>query len=252
MSIVQDILHQGIYVIHALKGYELHEKRIIELFKKNNLQFEFVTDGDPVHFTDDILAKYFVDTIKDILPEGVLSCTLNHIFAYERMVQKGSKYAIIFENDPFFLGNFTKKLERMADEIDKLEKGFIISLENSTLRFPAYWQTKRGKHLYKAVSGRMAGAYLIDLECAVRMLEDLKTNKCRNVIDWWHNNLSERGILKIYWAHPPLVEQGSHNGYLNSTISSKPNMMSRRITWVVQRNFRILFKRLFKDRHILP
>ena len=47
----------GIYVIHALKGYELHEKRVTDLFREHNLNFEFVTDGDPKFFNEDILRK---------------------------------------------------------------------------------------------------------------------------------------------------------------------------------------------------
>ena len=30
-------------------------------------------------------------------------------------------------------------------------------------------------------------------------------------------------FIKMYWANPPIVEQGSHNGQLNSTISTKAN-----------------------------
>jgi diketogulonate reductase-like aldo/keto reductase len=58
-------------------------------------------------------------------------------------------------------------------------------------------------------------------EAILASLEDLKTNKCGYVIDWWHNDLIKRNVIKMYWAYPALTEQGSHNGLLNSTISSK-------------------------------
>lgn len=248
---VDELIKKGIYVIHALKGYEYHEKRLIQLFKKSKLEFEFVTAGDPVHFKKEVLDKYFVPNINTKLSKGVLSCTLNHILAYEKIVKNKNKCAVIFENDPFFLGSFIENLERMSGEIAKLEKGFIISLENSTLRFPSYWETKRGKFLYQAKVGRMAGAYMLDFEGASKILYDLKQNKCNAVIDWWHNSMLERGVVKMYWAHPPLVEQGSHNGYLNSTISSKQNSMSRRIKWLIQKNYKMYFRRLFKEGRIL-
>ncbi len=247
---INELIKEGIFVVHALKGYEYHEKRVKELFKKNELHFEFVTDGDPSLFNKEVIEKYFVSDINSKLSKGVLSCTLNHIYAYERIVSKGIKYAIIFENDPFFLGNFIEKLKNYTDEIENLQKGFIISLENSTLRFPSYWTTKRGKYLYKAKSGRMAGAYLMDLEAATKVVNDLKHNKCHTVIDWWHNSLIERGIVKMYWAHPPLVEQGSHNGCLNSTISSKPNNMKRRISWLLQKFYKYFFRRIFKQKDV--
>jgi glycosyl transferase, family 25 len=248
---IEELLKDGIFVIHALKGYEYHEKRLIELFNRNKLNFEFVTDGDPSLINNEIIKRYFVDDIESELSIGVLSCTLNHIFAYERMVSRNIKYAIIFENDPFFLGNFIKKLKRVLFEIENLQKGFIISLENSTLKFPSYWETKRGKYLYQAKFGRMAGAYLIDLEGATRILKDLKIHKCHIVIDWWHNSLIDRGIIKMFWAHPPLVEQGSHNGYLNSTISSKPKSSFRRMSWLIQKFYKAYFKRLFFEKGVL-
>jgi glycosyl transferase, family 25 len=241
----------GIFVVHALKGYEYHEKRIIELFRKNDLNFEFVTDGDPIHFTKEIIEKYFVDGIDSILSEGVLSCTLNHILAYEKVVKNNYQYAIIFENDPFFLGNFKKRLGKMFNEISRLEKGFIISLENSTLRFPSYWQTRKNKFLYRAKAGRMAGAYLIDSEGAKKMLNDLKHNKCHIVIDWWHNSLINRGVIKMYWAHPALAEQGSHNGFLNSTISSKPSNLKRRLKWLAQKYYKLFIRRLIKEECVI-
>jgi glycosyl transferase family 25 len=251
MSMIDDLVKEGIYIMHALTGYEYHEKRIVELFNKNKLGFELMTDGDPIHFTKDLLEKYFVSDIGTKLSKGVLSCTLNHILSYEKIVTRKNRYAVVFENDPFFLVDFKEQLEKMAGEIDKLDKGFIISLENSTLKFPSYWQTTAGKYLYPATMGRMAGAYLIDLEGATRIVNDLKQNKCHTVIDWWHNSLLERGVVKMYWAHPPLVEQGSHNGHLSSTISTKPSAKSRRIKWLIQKNYKYYFMRLFNEERIL-
>jgi len=141
MTVIDELTTNGIYIMHALKGYEYHEKRIAELFHKHKLGYELVTDGDPIHFTPELIEKYFVKDIGATLSKGVLSCTLNHILSYEKIVARKNKYAVVFENDPFFLGDFRKQLENMLPEIDKLEKGFIVSLENSTLRFPSYWQT---------------------------------------------------------------------------------------------------------------
>ncbi len=62
------LITEGVFVIHALKGYEFHEKRIIELFGKNKIQFEFVTDGDPSLFTEELIKKYFVNDINNIMP----------------------------------------------------------------------------------------------------------------------------------------------------------------------------------------
>ena len=236
----------GIYVIHALKGYELQGEMVKKLFAENNLEFKFVTDGDPARFTDSLLSKYFDPVVHETQSEGIISCTLNHILSYVEMRGNGNKYALIFENDPYFIGNFNLKIRDIIREADELDPGFIISLENTTLQFPSFYRRKRGKHLYEAGTGRMAGAYLIDSTAAGAALEDLKTNKCRDIIDWWHNDLIKRGIIRMYWAHPPLVEQCSHNGKMSSTISSKGTGWKRRIRWNLQKFYKMYILQWFK------
>jgi len=243
---------ESIYVIHAKKGYELHENRVKSLFKKNNLDFEFVTDGDPSLFTKEILNKYFINNIESKISKGVISCTLNHFYAYIKMIEKNEKYAIIFENDPFFIGDFMDNISKRSNEIQNLNSGFIISIENSTLTFPSIWQTEKNKHIYPASKGRMAGAYIIDLQGAKNIINDLKDIKCNTVIDWWHNNLIKRNIIKMYWLQPAIVEQGSHNGLLSSTISTKSKSKLRRLQWITRKLFKMYIRRLFNEKRILP
>ena len=241
---------EGIYVIHAKKGYEKHEQHINELFNKHNFDFKFITDGEPDNFTQELLEKYFTGEYN--FPIGQLSCTLNHILAYEQVAANKNKYALIFENDPFFLGDFVKKIEKIIKEVEYNSlDGFIISLENTSLRFPSYWITKPEQVLYRAKSGRCAGAYLIDLTGANNILDELKRNKCHTIIDTWHNSLIDKGIIKMYWAHPPLVEQGSHNGQLNSVISSKQKSVLRRIQWFCQKYYKTYIRRLFNDKRVI-
>jgi glycosyl transferase family 25 len=242
---------KNIFVIHALKGYEFHAERIKKLFSQYNLDFEFIIDGDPSLTNKDIINSYFVSNIDKVMSIGVLSCTLNHIYAYKRIIEQGLDYAIIFENDPFFLGDFSKNIARIEQELQHIPTGFIISLENSTLRFPSFFQTQNNQILYKARSGRMAGAYLIDNEGAKNILNYLDTYKCNNVIDLWHNTLIDNNIITMYWAHPAFVEQGSHNGLLHSTISSKPSSIFRRISWLAQKLYKYYFRRLFDEHDIM-
>lgn len=241
---------EGLYVIHAINGYEKHEKRINELFNSYKFDFKFITEGDQSLLNKEVLKKYFIN--EDQFHKGALSATLNHILAYEQVVKNNNKYAIIFENDPFFLGDFEKKIERIVFEIEANHlNGFIISLENTCLTFPSYWETKKGQYLYKAVTGRYAGAYMIDLHGAANILDELKHNKCHEIIDWWHNNLIKNGVINMYWAHPPLVEQGSHNGLLTGEISSKGKSYFRIFQWGLQKYYKTYIRRMFKGKSIL-
>ncbi len=236
----------GIYVVHAKEGYRYHEERITKLFAASNLPFEFVTDGDPACFTDELLNHYFTAEVQQNLSKGILSCTLNHILSYEKMAARKNRYALVFENDPFFIGNFVAQLEKVTREADSLPPGFLISLENTLLKFPSYKNIQPGKLLYAADYGRCAGAYMLDLKAVTDILQDLKTNKCGEVIDWWHNTLVKRKVVSMYWAHPPLTEQGSHNGLMSSTISSKNKSIQNRIAWLAQKYYKTYITRWFK------
>ncbi len=235
----------GIYVIHAKQGYEVHEKRIKTLFQKHNLDYELITDGDPSLFPTLTLTDYFTPESISTMRPGVLSCTLNHIFAYSRIVANKNKFGIVFENDPCFIGNFEKKIARVFKEAELLEPKYIISLENTTQKFPSFWDVKRGKVLYQASRSRCAGAYIIDYAGAKAALENLTQEKCNDVIDWWQNRLIERGVLKMYWAHPVLVEQGSHNGLLSASISTRKSNLRRKIVWNLQKAYKGYIRRLF-------
>lgn len=250
-QILTELFNKGIYVIHALKGYEYHEKRIIELFGKMNMSFEFVTDGDPQNFDKIILQDYFVNDIKSKLSEGVLSCTLNHIYAFQNIVDDSLPYGLIFENDPFFLGDFKPKLSKVINEMVDLKPGFIISLENTSFRQPSVWDTQKGKHLYQATNCRHTAAYIIDNAAARAILEEIKTNKCTNVIDWWQDELIAKKVVKMYWAFPSLVEEGSHNGQMCSTISTKKSSLFRRISWFLQKQMKMSVSRLFPNKYIV-
>jgi len=243
---LKDLGIDGIYVIHALKGYDVQEQWVKKLFARNNMEFRFVTDGDPTRFTEELLSKYFDPLIHESQPEGIVSCTLNHMLSYEEIVKHENRYALLFENDPYFLDNFQDNISRIMREAEELEPGFIISLENTTLKFPSPYKRRRGQYLYPADMGRMAGAYLIDLHAARAALDDLKTKKCNNIIDWWHNDMIKRGVIKLYWAHPPLVEQCSHNGKMSSTISSKSTGWKRRFRWNVQKFYKMYILQWFR------
>lgn len=237
----------SIYIVHGITGYEDREKRIIDLLgNQYKLNYEFVTESFKPEENETLIKKYFTPEIKQVLSKGALYCTLVHFLIYERFLKSNNKYAIIFENDVCFLGSFNDKIPAIIQEANQLNEGFIISLENSTLQFPSWRKTKRGQYLYEANQGRCAGGYMIDKKAAQLMLDDLLHNKCNVVIDWWHNYLLDGKTVRMYWAHPPLIEQGSFNGSLPSSISKRNNGRIRQIRWTVQKLFKMYFIRYLK------
>jgi len=238
----------GTYIVHGIKGYDDREERLKNIF--NNQLFvpvEFVTEFHNDEENKKLIRNYFDDTVNNYLSKGAIYCTLVHILIYEKIVAEKHAMALVFENDVCFIGNnFIDKIQKVAKEAASLEPGFMISLENATLEFPSIYKVKKNKYLYPAKKGRCAGAYLIDYTAAQIMLNDLKNKKCTTVIDWWHNEMVERNVLKMYWAHPPLTEQGSFNGALSSSISIRSNGYIRRFKWLCQKYYKMYVLRLFK------
>jgi glycosyl transferase, family 25 len=247
VSINKEIGIDQIYIVHGITGYEAREKMLHELLGKQfGLDFQFMTESDDAARNDAWIKQYFVPEIRTKLSKGATFCTLVHFLIYEKFLAGKERYAVIFENDVCFLGNFNKEIVPIVKEADTLPQGFIISLENSTLQFPSWRITKKNKHLYKAHKGRCAGAYVIDRKAAENMLNELTINKCAKVIDWWHNELVDKKIVKMYWAHPPITEQGSFNGKLSSSISIRAHGNVRRWKWLLQKFYKMYVIRWFK------
>jgi glycosyl transferase family 25 len=198
----------GIYVVHGITGYENREVLLDKVLNKQyGLSYELVTEYSDSFVNEQLIKKYFKEGMLAPSNNGALFCTLVHILIYEKIIQNNNRFALIFENDVCLIGtDFLEKLGLVVNEAKQLEEGFIISIENTTLEFPSWRIVKKGKYLYEAFSGRCAGAYLIDKKAAEIMINDAINIKCGNVIDWWHNDLIDRKIVKMYWAHPPLTE----------------------------------------------
>ena len=235
----QPKLLDNIYVVHGITGYEAREKILRTLFDDHRLGYEFVTESHNASENESLIKQYFSPDIKSVLKKGPLMCTLVHFTIYQRFINSDNKYAIIFENDVCFLDSFNEQIQLIIAEADQLPEGFIISLENSTLRFPSWRKTKKGKYLYEAETGRCVGAYMIDKKAANAMLDYLKHSKCNEVIDWWHNRLLEKKLIKMYWAHPPLTEQGSFNGKMPSSIAVRSEGNWRSIKWSLQKFYKL-------------
>jgi predicted glutamine amidotransferase len=52
--------------------------------------------------------------------------------------------------------------------------------------------------------------------------------------------LADKGLLEIYWCHPAIMEQQSHNGKLPSLLDGKKHGILRRISYASQK----LYKRI--------
>lgn len=211
-----------IFIINVSSN-EFRRKHMLNLISQHSCINDhlFILDGDLETITKDTLVKYFGGELNTLSP--AVSCAYKHILAYTKLINlKESEYALILEDDIFLYNNFCANMDKIIDEIEQRKLGnFIISLEESNLKYVNGSEREKDKLIYKKLNGRMAGAYLIDKKSAKTMLIEIEQNKCNLPIDWFHNYCSNIGLLDIYWAHPAIAIQGSLNGKMKSLIDNK-------------------------------
>lgn len=227
-----------VYVVHVSTdtAREQHMKKELGKF---NIPFEFMLKGDINDLTRDLVDDYFTgeQMTGDFCAEQ--SCALKHIYIYEKMLQDGVNDALIFEDDVFLKSEFVEVFNKCLDEFRSLpqEKQYkgLINFEESTLRYVPKDRLEEGKVLYEMDRSRCAGAYYLNANLAMEIAADVQKRKCDKPLDWYHNTLIERIDLQHYWCHPAIVEQGSHNGRMQSTIDNKKYGPTRQITWKISR-----------------
>jgi glycosyl transferase, family 25 len=223
------------YVIHV-RGNKERENYIRNELKKFNIEFEFILEGNMDNMTGADLDKYFKDDFKTVSPRT--SCTIKHFYAYERMVENNIPVALVFEDDIELFSSFPEVFDTSLKEAAELHESFVISYESSTQDFIRKSEEIPGKVLYHKPVGRCAGAYLIDLTAAKRILEEGIKNKSNVCMDWFHNEVSDKGLIKIYWCHPAIAEQQSHNGKIRSLLDEKKQGHYYRLKYLIQKTYK--------------
>ena len=224
------------YVIHV-RGNKERENYIRNELKKFNIDFEFILNGNMDDMTNEDLNKYFKDDFKIISPRS--SCTIKHFFVYERMVENNIPCALVFEDDIELFSDFQTVFDQSLNEIkkEKLES-CVISYESSTQEFISSSEELPGKVIYQKPHGRCAGAYLIDLTAAKKILDYGIKNKSNVCMDWFHNEIANKDLIKIYWCHPTIAEQQSHNGKIQSLLDEKKQGKYFRFKYFIQKVYK--------------
>lgn len=242
---MEKLLPVKVFVLHVKNGFENRKVSIERELAKHKIEFEYMLDGDIEDLTEDILSKYFAENLRT--KNVVSSCASKHLLIYEKMINEHLPNALVFEDDIFLSDNFNQVFNQTLTELNtridiKPELGFI-SYENYDSRIIPNSELIKGQLLYKRDSGRCTGAYFINHQGAKIMLDFSLTNKLSTGIDWQHNKVFEAGKLTCYWCHPPIAEQGSHNGTFDSAIESRKAGLFRRFRWLLKKYLkRFLYK----------
>lgn len=225
-------------VIHAAALRERGE-HMDRMLRGLGMDYEFIKEGDLDHLDAQLMGRFFKDGEK-LQPTARYSCAAKHFLAYEKIVAEGMEGALVLEDDIVLNDGFCKYFEQSLDELHRDYDGrpVIISYEDSALRFVPRSQREKGRLLYPAKKGRMAGCYYINDVAAKAIQEQLSMERCDEPIDWYHNTLINKGVLECLWCQPTIATQGTFSGAFVSSLNNDGPFV--RLRWLFKKNYKKL------------
>ena len=205
-----------IFVLHYSALTE-RKKHVLNEFRKHNItDFEFVEAYDKDQLTETERNLFSEDTKRTLM-----SIHLKHIHVYREIAEKYDN-ALIFEDDVILSDNFMEKLTKYLSQIptdaDLTFIGGSCNLHIEPYRIePNKYIYEKG--LYPTGWGgngatRCVDSYIVSKKCAKKLCDYIDNMECKInlIVDFWLNMVARELELKVYWAEPTLVEQGSHTG----------------------------------------
>ena len=157
-------------------------------------------------------------------PTADTSCSFKHLSACERIVRDGHDTALVLEDELLLPRHFAGQLNRRLPE--------LRSHPHETFAPPPPGQT-----LVRADHGRAAGAYWLSRGAAERLLGRADAERLEEPFDHFQNRLARTGDMQLWWRHPAIAEQGSHNGMFNSMLAPERGGPLRRLKWLARKTW---------------
>lgn len=228
-----------IFIIHTKADIGKRRASIEKQMSNHQLEYTFMFEGDKADLDEKTLDKWLGGKIRMSGASADASCVIKHLLCMEETANSKLAGALIFEDDALLADNFYTIFKQSLEEIKNVfaaeNSAFLISYENSSFQFVSQSQVVKGQCLYKAPASRCAAAYYISKKACEMILSEIAQRKCETPVDWYFNTLSDKGLLDIYWTHPPIVEQGSHNGSMRSLLDDKKFGSFRSLNFAIQK-----------------
>ena len=215
-----------IFVLHYSK-LTRRKQHILEQFAKHGItDYEFIEKFDKDAITDDECPEFSKDYVANRRTE--LSLHLKHLYLYRLMLSENYEEVLVLEDDVILSDNFMKKL---TDYMTQLPKDYdMLFIGNGcNLHIPRNHlvanQYIYANCLHETAWGgngaaRCTDSYIIHQRCAKKLCDYavVETKKINLSVDWWLNEAARDLVLKVYWAEPTIVSQGSQTGLFNRSI----------------------------------
>lgn len=211
-----------VFVLHYTKLTD-RKSFILSQFEKQKItNYEFIELFDKSE-----ISKIYDQHFQKI-SLGSTSLILKHQFAYNK-ISSIDDTCLILEDDAILCESFMDKLksyvEQLPNDFDMLfiGDGCGLHIESSKI-LPdklVYEKTLYPTHWGGDGATRCTDSYIVSKKCAEKLCTYISNinYKINLPIDWWLNVVARQLNLKVYWAEPTIVTQGSSNGMFNGSYS---------------------------------
>jgi len=204
-----------IFVLHYSKLVD-RKRFIMDQFEKQNItDYEFIEQ----HNKEELVNKHLFKELSD----SKISLIMKHFHVYRQAIHHD--ISLIFEDDVILADNFNETLQKYMSQLPKdfdmlfIGDGcnlHIPSVPNKNIYEKGLYPTKWGGN----GASRCSDSYIISNKCALKLCSYIsKMTSMKLPIDWWINEAARDMKLKVYWAEPTIVTQGSLNGFFESSLN---------------------------------
>ena len=221
-----------IFVLHYSKLKE-RKKFMLQQFNKQNItDYEFIELYDKESFKTPIvnlLNINLLNTFTNSVQLSSISLTLKHFHVYKKIADKYAK-ALILEDDAILCDNFMEKLQTYISQLPKTYD-MLFTGDGMGLHIEADKQIA-GQFVYEKClhptpwggqgATRCTDSYVVSKQCATTLCNYIRDGMPRKIsthIDFWINDAARDNNLKVYWAEPTLVSQGSQVGMFERELA---------------------------------
>jgi len=215
-----------IFVLHYSK-LTRRKQHILEQFERHGItDYEFIEKFDKDAITDDECPEFSEEYVTQRRAE--LSLHLKHLYLYRLMLSDNYEEVLVLEDDVILSDSFMKKLAiymtQLPNDYDMLfiGNGCNLHIPKNKL-IPNHYIYE--KCLHETAWGgngaaRCTDSYIIHQRCAKKLCDYAAglTKKINLPVDWWLNEAARDLVLKVYWAEPTIISQGSQNGLFSRSI----------------------------------
>jgi GR25 family glycosyltransferase involved in LPS biosynthesis len=207
-----------IFIVHYTKLTERKAYMINQLDKNNMNDYEFCEQYDR-----EVMTCAEENRFTNNIPKASQSLILKHFSILQKIASLDNDYAMILEDDAILCNDFNnvldKYLAQLPNDFDMffIGNGADLHIESHLIRTNQLVYEKGHEPTRWGGLGctRCTDSYIVSKNAAIKMsnyIDKIGNLKINIPIDWLLNIIARDTNLKVYWAEPTIVTQGSANG----------------------------------------